>query len=143
MKFNLSFIISGIIALILLSIICIWLFYPRSSHSFEEVDSIIIQYYNKEYKSISVNKEDERQLIELINRSMIIKLDFMFVGDDCGGDGPSIMVLYKDGTTDYWDKRTDYQYCRYIYKNGLVDKEIIIQNKKLYKLIEDIIEKYE
>lgn len=130
--------LSIVIAVMFISFI---LFYPRSSKSFDEVDTVMITYYDGEYKKIIVNDSEKKQIFSMINTSLIVSLDLFFVGDDCGGDGPSIKILYKDQTIDDWDLRRDAQYCRYMYKDGAVDKMIIIRNNKLKSLIQAIIDK--
>ena len=134
-------VITSVIILMIIAIV-VRICYPRSSHSFKEVKSITIYFYDGEYKTIELASEKCKQVYELINKSWITHLDLLYVGDDCGGDGPSITVKYTDGTIDCWDYRGESIYCRYVYYEGVAVTQkniIIINNPKLSDLIEEII----
>lgn len=141
MKRGFVYILVAVIVTLVLGYIGIIWFYPRSSQSFEKVKSISIEYYDDEYKTIEVTGEDKTKIFDFINSSKITTLDLWFVGDDCGGDGPSIKVRYNDNTEDFWDFRMDAQYCRYVYKNGIATKKVIIQNDNLKEIVQNIIDK--
>ena len=126
------------VILLISSAIGVRIFYPRSSHSFKEVKLITISFYDGEYKTIELSREKSKQVFELINKSWITHLDLLYVGDDCGGDGPSIIVKYTDGTIDFWDYGGG-TFLRYVYREGIVEKMIVIKNQELSDLIEEII----
>ena len=112
--------------------------YPRSSYSFKEVKLITIHFYDGEYKTIELAREKGKKVFERINKSWITHLDLLYVGDDCGGDGPSITVKYTDGTIDYWDYGGG-TFLRYVYHEGVAEKVIVIKNQELSDLIEELI----
>ena len=134
-------VITSVIILMIIAIV-VRICYPRSSHSFKEVKSITIDFYDGEYKTIELASEKSKQVFELINKSWITHLDLLYVGDDCGGDGPSITVKYTDGTIDYWDYRGESIYLRYVYYEGVAVTQkniIVIHNQSLSDLIEELI----
>ena len=134
-------VITSVIILMIIAIV-VRICYPRSSHSFKEVKSITIYFYDGEYKTIELASEKCKQVFELINKSWITHLDLLYVGDDCGGDGPSITVKYTDGTIDCWDYRGESIYLRYVYYEGVAVTQkniIVINNQNLSDLIEEII----
>ena len=134
-------VITSVIILMIIAIV-VRICYPRSSHSFKEVKSITIDFYDGEYKIIELASEKSKQVFELINKSWITHLDLLYVGDDCGGDGPSITVKYTDGTIDYWDYRGESIYSRYVYYEGVAVTQkniIVIHNQSLSDLIEELI----
>ena len=127
------------VIILMITAIAVRICYPRSSHGFKEVKSITIYFYDGEYKTIELTSEKRKQIFTLINKSWITHLDLLYVGDDCGGDGPSISVKYTDGTIDYWDYRGESVYCRYVYHEGVAENIILISNPKLSDLIKEII----
>ena len=110
--FKLLLILCGL--LIIVIIILIQLLYPRFKHSYKEIDAI--------YSII---------------RHSWIGVDFM-VGDECGSDGPNILIIYTDGSMDSWGcaESNHISYRKYQYINGWGSTAAWFKSKKLLSIIE-------
>lgn len=83
------------------TVLVVQLLYPRFEHSYKEIDEIYAEnYVEGEYVRVKVSGEDKKKVYEIIKHSWI-NVDFL-AGDNCGPDGPGILIYYNDGTCDSW-----------------------------------------
>ncbi len=82
-------------------ILLVQLFYPRFEHSYKEIDEIYVtNYVDGEYVRAKVSQDDMKRIYEIIKHSWI-DIDFL-AGDNCGPDGPGLLIYYKDEKCDDW-----------------------------------------
>ena len=92
-------ILAIVLAVIVLSVLAVQLFYPRLSQGYKTVEAVYVT--GSDYDSrVKVSDEDGEYIYSLIKKS-IIGLD-LAAGDNCGCDGPGVFILYTDGTVDMW-----------------------------------------
>ncbi|MCQ2483662.1 MAG: hypothetical protein MJ153_09270 [Clostridia bacterium] len=83
------------------AVLVVQLLYPRFEHSYKEIDEIYAEnFVEGEYVRVKVSGEDKKKVYEIIKHSWI-NVDFL-AGDNCGPDGPGILIYYNDGTCDSW-----------------------------------------
>ncbi len=133
--FKLLLILCGL--LIIVIIILIQLLYPRFKHSYKEIDAIYANnYVDGDYVKVKVSDEDKEKIYSIIKHSWI-GVDFM-VGDECGSDGPNILIIYTDGSMDSWGcaESNHTSYRKYQYINGWGSTAVWFKSKKLLSIIE-------
>lgn len=135
-------IISFVLILILARI-----FYPRTLYGYGELESLYIEYYENGYKKIEIENEKEKKaMFNKIKYAWLTSLDLFYTGDECGTDGPSICLVYKNGSYEYFDhSRTGNGYCKYMYLNGssVANGQMRIDSICLNSAVEEYIKKGE
>lgn len=132
--FKLLLILCGLFIIIFL---LIQLLYPRFKHSYKEIDAIYAKNcVDGDYVKVKVSEEDKDAIYSIIKHSWL-SVDFI-VGDECGADGPNILIVYTDGSMDSWEceEREHTRYMEYQHINGWGTTVVCIKSKKLLSIIE-------
>ena len=116
-------------------VLSIQFLYPRFEHSYEEIDEVYAKnYVDGEYVRVKVSNEDKKRVYEIIKHSWI-DVDFL-AGDDCGPDGPQLLIYYNDNTYDSWIC-TETNHSRYVsYNNRWGWTSEAINSKEILRIIE-------
>ena len=122
--------------IVMIALAAIQLFYPRLEHPYKEVVAIYVYNYHEEsYLEVAVPEEDKKNIYSMIKHAWL-DVDLM-AGDNCGCDGPGIIISYIDGTSECWGC-TEKNHARYIkydsYKYGTTSASF--QSKKILRIIE-------
>lgn len=128
-------VVGSIVLIVCMGVLCVQLMYPRFQYSYEKIDKIYVSnYVDGKYVNVIVSSEDSKRIYDIIKRSWIF-VDFL-AGDDCGPDGPGLVIIYNDGTRDSWicTERNHNRYYSYNYRWGGTSEAL--KSNELLRIIE-------